>query len=204
MTITGILTLALGLCLSLLFFVRGLRTVLILLAAVLLGTVGLIARSFPAGIDAGPATLLLAMDLATAVTAMGILVVAGLKDHRAGARPPRGFAGSLAASAVVLLVCLSFTLWGMSSVREVDFAWTLLLVSGHALMIRAHGLLDVGVGLMVLLFGIKLLYVALIVPLGIAELGVLNLAVIIAAIIVAYADDVLLVHPDGAGNHRTS
>lgn len=203
MTITGMLTLALGLCLSLVLFVRDWRTVLILLAAVLLGTVGLIAQSLPAGIDPGPATLLLAMDLATMVTAMGILVVAGLKDHRAGTRPPRRLADSLTASAV-LLVSLSFTLWGSPSVRVVDFAWALLLVSGHALMIRAQGLLDVGVGLMVLLFGIKLLHIALFVPLGIAELGVLNLAAIIAAMIVAYAGDVLLIQSDGAGDHRTS
>ena len=203
MTITGMLTLALGLCLSLLLFVRGLRTVLILLTVVLLGTVGLIAQSLPAGIEPGPATLLLAMDLATVVTAMGILVVAGFKDHRAGARPPRRLTDSLVASAV-LLVILSFTLWGNAPMRVVDFAWMLLLVSGHVLMIRAYGLLDVGVGLMVLLFGIKLLHIVLIVPLGIAELGVLNITVIIAAMIVAYAGDVLLIQSDGDGNHRTS
>ena len=200
MTSIGIQTLALGLCLSLLMFAHSWRVALSLLAAVLLGTVGLIAQSLPVGIDPAPTMLIVAMDLATVVTAMGILVIARFKDHRPVPRPPRKFAGSLAASALVFLVSLCFTLWGMSSMRVVDFAWPLLLVSGHTLMLRAHGLFDVGVGLMVLLFGIKLLYSVLIVPLGVVELGVLNFAVIIAAMIVAYADHILIVTADGTGN----
>lgn len=201
MTIISVLTLALGLCLSLLLFARSWRTTLSLLVAVLLATVGLIARSLPAGIESEPAMLILAMDLATVATAMSILVVTGLKDHHA--ETPRRLVGSLGMSAVLLLG-LSFILWGGAPVRVVDFAWALLIVSGQVLMIRAHGLLDVGVGLMALLFGVKLLYVALIVPLGVAELGVLNLAVIIAAMIVAYAGDVLRLRSDDHGNHRTS
>ena len=214
MTLARGLLVVVALCISVLVLVRDWRPALAMLLVSALatgGVVGLAARTSP-GLPAGRvAALLLAIDLVTAISAVLILLITGLTyshasnrgqlaepgpaERRTAARvaPARWQRYLLPSLALLLLLAATALLPGLYPypALEVDYAWTLLLLSGVFVLIAAGTVLRVGLGLVLLLFGLKLFYLAAAPRVGVVELALFELLTIMLALIVAYAGGLL-------------
>ena len=218
MNLDQALLLALGLCVGLLLLLHDRRLALALLFGVALSMVALMWSRLLQAV--GPAfqaeaNTLAAIEGTTAVTVILILLVTSLTSPAPKGHPPpltgegshsppslggKGagglgqWAGGLGLVILVVLATLLLPRWYGVPPRAVDYAWTLLLAGGVALLCISHTLLGVGIGLMVLLFGLKLLYVALMPRLAIVDVGLVNLTTILAALIAAYLHSLLPAH----------
>ena len=214
MTAARALLLGLGACVSLLILVRDWRPALLLLFAAALAMAGflrqemLTARALPV---AQAATTLVAIELTTAITAVLILLVTGLaynRDYnlenldefgllelsraaRRAARlnlPSRWSDYRFPSLALILVIAATFLLprFYPFEIRDVDYAWTLLLLGGVLLLATADTLLKIGFALLLLAFGLKLFYLGIARRVGLIEFALLNLVTIVLALITAY------------------
>ncbi len=219
MTPGGWLLLGLGACLCLLIVVRDWRLALPLLAgagialAGFVWTEGLVAPNLPV---AQSRLVLVAVDLATLVTVVLILLVTGLTyDHdynvedldefgitelrRAARRAAHirlsrrwsDYVPSLLALLMVIAATVFLPRLFLESPREIDYAWTILLLSGLLLILTADMLLQIGLGLLLLAFGLKLFYLSVATRAGLLELALLNIVTIVLALVTAYLSGLL-------------
>ncbi|GIV96226.1 MAG: hypothetical protein KatS3mg057_0883 [Herpetosiphonaceae bacterium] len=79
----------------------------------------------------------------------------------------------------------------LASSPGVDFAWYLLMLSGIATLILAQDVLKIGLGLLLCMSGLDLLYTALAGGVGIVALGLLSLVTVLLALVIAYLSGLL-------------
>jgi hypothetical protein len=202
MIVVRALLVLLGGCASCTLLVRGFRPATLLLLGAGLAGAGLApvaalqARRLP--IDAF-ATILVAIELTTAVSAALIFFATGSALQR-GSAVSRGAAGRagfpryalpLLAVALLLVLTLIAPRCYPYAPREIDYAWTLLLLSGVLSIVLADTLLRIGLGLTLLSFGLKLFYLAVAARVGLTEVALLNIVTLALALIVAYLSALL-------------
>ncbi len=177
----------------------------------------LTARALPI---AQAATTLVAIELTTAITVVLILLVTGLAYNRdynledldefgllelsraarraarlnlpsrwSDYRHPEG----TRSLALILVIAATFLLprFYPFEIRDVDYAWTLLLLGGVLLLATADTLLKIGFALLLLAFGLKLFYLGIAPRVGLIELALLNLVTIVLALLTAYLGGLL-------------
>ena len=217
MTTPLALLLALGVCLAGLVLVRDWRAGLLLLFGAALPLAGFVwTEAAPVGgrLAAGSAALLALIDLVSALTAALILLVSSLSytdesnvedvdelgdlcwptQHALHLEARTRWSGylmpALGLALVVVATLLLPRLYPFAP-RPVHYAWTLTLLSGVLLLVEAGTLLRVGLGLLLLVWGIKLLYITSAGRVGLMELALLNLVAIGLSLTVAYLSNLL-------------
>jgi len=216
---TGAALAALAACLLGLALAHDWRPALLLLCGAALPLAGFVwAEAAPetGRLAPGSATTLVAIDLVAALTVGLILLVTGLSySHeynredldelglfelrRAARRALR--LSTPGGSGAYLLPVLGFALVGVATLllprlypfapRAVHYAWTLALLTGVLLVVTAGTLLKGGLGLLLLVWGIKLLYLTTTPRVGLIEIALLHLVSIGLALMVAYLSSLL-------------
>lgn len=213
------LVVVLGVCVGLMVIVRDWRTAWLLLLGVALASVALLADAVAqagALVSEAGVRMLMAIDLATAASVTLILLVTGLSysrdlnvenldefgltELRRVARRATRFTRptdwsdyllpTLAVALLLVATALAPNLYPYQ-VREVDYAWTCLILGGILAIVIADTLLRVGLGLLLLALGLKLFYVGIVPRAGLVELALLNLLTIGVALVVAYLSALL-------------
>ncbi len=213
MTLARALLVVLAACTTLVVVVRDWRPALVFLVGVALAMAGFLweeARRGQEVLVGSGIGLLVAIDLTTAATVVLILLTTGLSYSRdfdvaerdelglpdrwraikQAIRLPRparpvDYLFPVLAVALVLAATLLLPHLYPYPARDVDYAWTFLLLSGILALVIADSMLKIGLGLLMLAFGVKLFYLAVAARIGLIELVLLNLVTIIAALIVA-------------------
>ena len=219
MTVTRALLIGIGCCAGVLMLARGWRPGLGALAGVALAIAGFVrveALSVQAVAVSQGQVVLTGIEMTTAVSVVLILLLSclaygrerngghsdqvGLQELRQASDPAAGPEPAtnggdylLPSLALVLLLAATALVPQLYPfpVRDVAYAWTLLLLGGILLLVTAATVLTVGFGLVLLLYGLKLLYLSTVPRIGLAELTLFNLATIVMALMGAYLTQLL-------------